>query len=335
MSLTSLTKSFFLHRIRALNKSISIAKKVFTFSVFVIISLTIASCGTTTVTHTAVVVDKNVIPIIKRPILVAHTSDGTVSYRTDGAGSPLVLIMGYSGSMDAWMPTFVDTLAKYHEVIIFDNAGIGQTSMPNGTLTIGKMAQQTNALIRYLHLNKPDVLGWSMGGMIAQALAINYPNDVNHLILAATLPGNGHATSPSMSTVAQLTNTSASNALNLLNLLFPKNQSAWTTKYIEALSKFPNFYVADKTVTTAQFNALALWSFAKDPSGFKLKSIKAQTLIADGSDDQLIPQANSKYMHSAIKNSKLIFYPDAGHGFLFQDQNKFIPLLLNFLNNNN
>lgn len=299
-----------------------------------ILSALLCACGTSAPTSETLPLKKSITSITNVPITVANTSDGKVSYRIDGSGSPLILIMGYSGSMDAWMPSFVNELAQYYRVIIFDNSGIGGTSLPSGTLTIGKMATQTNALIKYLHLDKPDVLGWSMGGMIAQALAINYPNDVNHLILAATLPGNGHAVGPSMSVISALTNTTASNVLNLLNLLFPKNQSKWATKYIEAISKYPHFYIATPAVTSEQFNALALWSFGKDPSGLKLKNIKAKTLIADGLNDQLIPQSNSKYMHSVIKGSKLVFYPDAGHGFLFQDQNKFVPVVLNFLSGN-
>src|ERR1700722_8855019 len=106
------------------------------------------------------------------PIQVAQTSDGAVSYRSDGTGAPLVMIMGLSGSQDAWPPALVNALAKHHRVIIFDNAGIGQTAMPPGTLTISAMADQTAALIQSLNLDQPEVLGWSMGGMIAQALAI-------------------------------------------------------------------------------------------------------------------------------------------------------------------
>src|ERR1700722_9700456 len=98
------------------------------------------------------------------PIQVAQTSDGAVSYRSDGTGTPLVMIMGLSGSQDAWPHTLVNALAKHHRAIIFDNAGIGQTAMPPGTLTISAMADQTAALIDTLNLGQPEGLGWSMGG---------------------------------------------------------------------------------------------------------------------------------------------------------------------------
>ena len=314
-----------------MNNRFNLNKRLALGLICLVLSVVLVSCSSNKASVTPTTKPKPILPIVDSPILVAHTTDGTVSYRVDGNGPSLVLIMGYSGSMDAWMPTFVDTLAQTHRVVIVDNAGIGQTSLPSGTLTMGKMAAQTNALIQYLKLNKPDVLGWSMGGMIAQALAINYPQDVNHLILAATLPGNGHAAAPTGSAITALTSPSSNNIVALLNLLFPPNQKIWQEKFVEGISKYPHFYVATSSVDAMQFNALANWAFAKDRSGLDIKKIKAKTLIADGTEDQLIPQSNDKYLHSAIKGSKLVFYPDAGHGFLFQDQNQFVPLINNFL----
>jgi pimeloyl-ACP methyl ester carboxylesterase len=111
-------------------------------------------------------------------VQVAHTALGTVGYRVIGSGPPLILIMGYAGTMETWEPQFVDTLAKRNRVVIFDNAGIGSTQALASPLTIDAMADQTSALIDALGLGRPDVLGWSMGGMIAQALAVLHPDQV-------------------------------------------------------------------------------------------------------------------------------------------------------------
>ena len=131
------------------------------------------------------------VSIISAPVRVAHTTMGAVGYRVLGSGPPVVLIMGYGGTMEAWDPEFVDALSQHHRVVIFDNAGIGDTSSLSTPLTIDAMANQTSALIDTLGLGKPDVLGWSMGGMIAQALAVEHPSQVGRLVLCATFPGTG------------------------------------------------------------------------------------------------------------------------------------------------
>ena len=102
--------------------------------------------------------------IVSVPVRLARTADGVVGYREFGAGPPLVLITGYSGTMEDWDPRFVDALAQHYRVVMLDNAGIGRTSKPPGPLTIDAMADQTSALIDALHLGRSNVLGWSMGG---------------------------------------------------------------------------------------------------------------------------------------------------------------------------
>ena len=133
--------------------------------------------------------------VVSAPVRIAHTRLGAVGYRAVGSGPPLVLIMGYSGTMEVWDPRLVHALARHNRVVMFDNAGVGRTQPLHGeqtaTLTIDAMADQTSALIGTLGLGRPDVLGWSMGGMIAQALAVLHPAQVRRLVLCATYPGTG------------------------------------------------------------------------------------------------------------------------------------------------
>ena len=133
--------------------------------------------------------------VLTAPVHVVRTTDGTVAYRELGSGPALLLIIGADASMDDWPPSFVDALAAHHEVVVFDNAGVGRTSAVSATasLSITAMASQTSALISALRLRRPAVLGWSMGGMIAQALAVSHPAQVSRLILAATAVGTGKA----------------------------------------------------------------------------------------------------------------------------------------------
>jgi hypothetical protein len=141
------------------------------------------------------------VSVASAPVRTADTADGKVAYRILGAGPPLVLIMGYSGTMEVWDRRFVDALAEHYRVVIFNNAGSGRTQALPAPLTIDAMADQTSALIQTLGLRRPDVLGWSMGSMIAQALTVLHPTQVRRLILCATYPGNGTTAQPSQQAI--------------------------------------------------------------------------------------------------------------------------------------
>ena len=119
--------------------------------------------------------------VVNAPVRTLTTPLGTVGYRSVGSGPPLLLITGYTGTMESWDPRFVDTLAEHHRVLLIDNAGIGATSALASPLSIDAMANQTSAFLRALGVARTDVLGWSMGGMIAQALAVLHPSQVRRL----------------------------------------------------------------------------------------------------------------------------------------------------------
>jgi pimeloyl-ACP methyl ester carboxylesterase len=292
-----------------------------------------ASTGATATTATTVIATPSTlaasaVSIVRAPVLVAHTSDGAVGYRVVGAGPPLVMIMGYSGSMDAWQPSFVDALGRAHRVVIFDNAGIGHTTALPAPLTIREMADQTAALIEALHLGPTDVLGWSMGGMIAQAVAVLHPSLVRRLVLCATLPGNGKATAPSAAAGRSLTHPTG-NAI--LASLFPKNQRAAEKAYVDGIIGYPHFYLPGAAVDKLQLATLAPWLRGKTAPGRLIGTISVPTLVADGLDDVLVPTANDSELHTVIKDSQLRLYPDAGHAFLFQDEQQFVPAVETFL----
>ncbi len=174
--------------------------------------------------------------IATAPVKVAVTPRGAVAYRSVGSGPPLVLIMGFGASMEDWSPTFVDDLARTHRVVIFNNAGIGK-STALAKVTISGMADQTSALIGALKLGRADVLGWSMGGMIAQALVVRHPNRVRRLVLAATQPGTGTAKRPSKQAAEALAEATAT-AEGFFAALFPPEQSAARRAYAAGIERY-------------------------------------------------------------------------------------------------
>lgn len=268
--------------------------------------------------------------VVTAAVSTVQTKLGMVGYRELGSGPPLVLIMGYAGTMEIWDPRFVDALARRYTVVTFDNAGIGYTQALPSPLTIDAMARQTSALIEALGLRRPYVLGWSMGGMIAQALAVLHPSLVRRLVLCATLPGNGKATFPSAAASAALEDPAKSKG-GVLGLLFPADHAVAAAVYTKQILEFPHFYLAPSVVTTAQLGALGSWLVGKEAAGKHIDRIAVPTLVADGLKDELVPTANDRELAHVIKSSSLALYPDSGHGFLFQYEGRFLLRLEAFL----
>src|SRR3954469_15669775 len=140
------------------------------------------------------------------PTKVVKIGKQKVGYRTFGSGRPLVMIMGLGGTMGSWDPTFLDALAAGgHRIVLLDNEGVGRTTRLPGTLTIRRMGDTTAGLIKRLRLKRPDVAGWSMGGLIAQSLAVRHPKSLRRLVLLATAPGDGKAKAGSPAAINALT----------------------------------------------------------------------------------------------------------------------------------
>ena len=262
------------------------------------------------------------------PIRVVRTSAGTVAYRELGTGPALLLITGADASMDGWPPSFVDALAAHHKVVVFDNAGVGRTSAVSAPalLSITAMASQTSALISALRLRHPAVLGWSMGGMIAQALAVTHPAQVSRLILAATAAGTGKALPLPPYTAAVFSLSPAKQAA----VLFPANQAAAARAYLSSIQQYPGSYGPSAATSRSQVRAVQRWLAGQDPAGRLAGDIRVPTLVAGGTRDQFMPVANDRLLARTVPGAKLLLFDDAGHAFWAQDAASFIRAVETF-----
>ncbi len=266
--------------------------------------------------------------VLTAPIRVARTFDGTVAYRELGSGPALLLITGADATMDGWPPSFVDALAAHHTVVVFDNAGVGRTSAVSApaSLSVTAMAGQTSALISALRLRRPAVLGWSMGSMIAQALAVSHPAQVSRLILAASAVGNGKAVPlPPFATVSGLS------PAEVVARLFPENQAAAVRAYLGAIEQYPGFYEVSAATFHSQYVAAERWLAGQDAVGRLVGDIRVPTLVADGTLDTFTGPVNARLLASSVPGAKLLLFDDAGHAFLFQDIAGFIRAAEAFL----
>jgi pimeloyl-ACP methyl ester carboxylesterase len=265
--------------------------------------------------------------VLTAPVQVVRTSDGTVAYRELGSGPALLLITSAGVTMDDWPPSFIDTLAAHHTVVVFDNAGVGRTAAVSApdSLSITAMANQTSALISALRLRRPAVLGWSMGGMIAQALAVSHPAQVSRLILAATAAGTGKARP-----IPQPTVTEFRDPARVVAGLFPTNQGA-ARAYLNAILQYPGFYTESAATYHSQYLAVQRWVAGQDEAGPLVRDIRVPTLVADGTRDQFIGAANDRLLASSVPGAKLLLFDDAGHAFMFQDATRFIRAVETFI----
>ena len=266
--------------------------------------------------------------VVDAPVKVAHTAAGPVGYREVGAGSPLLLITGFGASIDSWQPAFVAALAADHQVVALDNAGVGQTAGLPAPVSITAMANQTSALISTLRLGRVAVLGWSMGGMIAQALAVLHPAQVSRLVLAATQPGTGHARPVPAAAAAAVV---SSNPAELLAVLFPPSAAAAARAYVAGILRYPDYYQAPRNAVATQSLAVQTWIAGDDGAGPRFGQVRLPVLVADGTLDQLDPSPNDRALAASVPGAKLLLYPGAGHAFLFQDAASFLPAVERFL----
>lgn len=265
------------------------------------------------------------------PVRTVKAGEGRIGYRSFGRGRPLVMITGLAGTIDTWMPSFVDALARRHRVIVFDNPGVGRTTPSRGPLTISGMARDTASLIAALRLRRPDVLGWSMGGMVAQALARTRPRLVRRLVLCASAPGDGSATLPTPDALQVLTGDFA-DTNPLLGLLFPPARSAWKNRFLVSLLAYHHpEYVASPAVVRQQLAASATWLTGRDAASGPLGRLRLPVLIGAGALDRALPIANDRRLRAGLPDARLYVYRGAAHGFFFQEQRSFVPLVLRFL----
>ncbi len=289
-------------------------------------SLGVTACGDDEPSKRGATAPAPAVSVAKTPVMVADTERGAVGYRSVGSGPALVMIMGFGSSMEDWDPTFVDTLARTHRVVIFDNAGIGKSDPTAAELSISKMADQTSALIEALKLGQADVLGWSMGGMIAQALTARHPDQVRRLVLAATWPGNGEAREDRSKAPP-----ADASAEEFIAALYPDNQTAAVKLYNDGLASYAERSTLPDAIYGAQRAAINGWLAGKEVAGKRFEAISVPTLVAGGAEDRLNPIYNTRRLAQLVAGSELKVYDNAGHAFLFQPDTNYVARVNEFL----
>jgi pimeloyl-ACP methyl ester carboxylesterase len=276
-------------------------------------------------------------------VVIAYTdaptrtvSAGGVSYayRELGpkTGVPVVLLTHLAAVLDNWDPRVVDGIAAQHRVIAFDNRGVGASTGKTPD-TIEAMAADAVTFIRALGLEKVDLLGFSMGGMIAQVIAREQPQLVRKMILAGTGPAGGEG-------IKNVTKISHLDTVRALVTLQDPKQFLFFTRTANGRRAGKEFLARLKERTGNRDKAISIRSYLTQLKAIHrwgletpadLSAIGQPVLVVNGESDRMVPAKNSSDLARRLPDSDLVIYPDAGHGGIFQFHEQFAGKALEFL----
>src|SRR5262252_6592120 len=262
----------------------------------------------------------------------------TYAYRRfgEGPGLPLLCLQHFTGTLDNWDPAVTDPLASGREVILFDSTGVGRSSGKVPT-TVGGMATHALDFLDGLGLDSCDVLGFSLGGMVAQQMALDRPSIFRRMILVGTAPRGGedimHLEKPSLA--RYLGDPTLKGYAVLQKIFFAPTPSSQTAggAFIERLAQRNEDLdtASGPDVAAAQMAAFREWEQSTQPRFADLKAIDHPTLVINGIHDEMIPVSNSYRLSENLPNALLLVFPDSGHGSLFQFHESFTRHVAAFL----
>ena len=242
---------------------------------------------------------------------------GKIAHRRIGTGRPLLILNGSAATSADWDPSFIDGLASFNELILLDNRGIGG-SIDNGQpFDIAQLADDAAHVMKALGFEHTSVLGWSMGGFIAQALALRHPHRIDKLILLSTDSGGPDTDRASPAVWSQLIDTSGTpheQAHRLLFLLFPGDVAESLYRQFGEIVAAARAQLSPELVKR-QAAAMDAWH---NGVVSRLREIVVPVLIASGTQDVVIPPSNSLKLVNAIPGAWLAQFPHGGHAFTAQ-----------------
>jgi pimeloyl-ACP methyl ester carboxylesterase len=269
---------------------------------------------------------------------VMATNGERYAYRRFGSGPglPLLFLQHFTGTLDNWDPAVADPLANGREVILFDNAGVGRSSgvVPDN---VAAMAEHAFAFLDALGIAICDILGFSLGGLVAQQIASDRSAAVRRLVLVGTAPRGGedimNLAKPALASTFSDPTLSQYDRLPKLFFTPSETSQAAARDFISRLRLRKNDRepASGPAVAQPQLKALHAWQDFEGERFADLRRIRQPVLVVNGVCDLMIPVANSYRLAENLPNAVLTTYPDAGHGSLFQYPAPFVRQVAAFL----
>ena len=259
------------------------------------------------------------------PTQFLQANGHSYAYRRFGSGPglPVLFLQHFTGTLDNWDPAVTDPLASRREVILFDNAGVGRSTgdVPE---TIAGMAEHTRVFLDGLGIRTCDVVGYSLGGMVALQMVQDRPSVFRRMILVGTAPRGGedimHLEKPSLAKHLQDPTNKGYDVLKKIFFTASPASQAAAEAFVRRLAqrKDDRDPLPGPNVASAQIAAFREWEEPKGERFAELRAIHHPALVVNGVQDEMIPVSNSYRLSENLGNAVLLTYPDAGHGSLFQ-----------------
>jgi len=251
-----------------------------------------------------------------------------IYYEIHGQGKPLVMIMGIRRNAEWWYAQ-IPSFSKHFKVIVFDNRGAGRSEMPRMDYSIRLFAEDTAKLMETLNINSAHLLGISMGGYIAQELAINYPDKIKNMILGCTSCGGERAVLMSQDNMKKFSDIKGLTPKDILRM----NMKIYFSD--EFIQKYPNkieefIDISLRYAQTPEFFERQFAACLKHDTADRLDRISAPTMILAGDDDPLVPPENSKILKELMPASELYYFKGLRHCFFIEDADRFNQKAIDF-----
>ncbi len=259
--------------------------------------------------------------------------DISIYYEIHGKGEPLLLIMGYGQNSGHWFSQ-IPGLSQEYRVVAFDNRGTGRSDKPDVPYTMQMLAEDVSGLLEALAIDAAHVYGVSMGGMIAQELALRYPDKVISLILGCTTPGGPNSILADAETLNFLFDTDRRKRLTQEEDARETLPYLFTQEFMDKNPKLMDAVVA----SMLEYDVTPIHGYQRQGEAImrfnayaRLTEIKVPTLVIAGTADRLIPVENSRLLASRIPDAELVILEDVGHGFFTEALEEASKAVLDFL----
>lgn len=253
-------------------------------------------------------------------VRTASTARGNFAYYRFGKGSPIVLVTGFRATLANWNAYFVGALAQHHDVIVFDNRGIGGSPPVDGGYRVEDLADDTAALIASLGLKDVTLLGWSMGGEIVQQTALRHPDRIGRMVLMSTLPPGSSSTPVDARTLDVLGGDGPDHLRRVMAVLFPQGEVDRAMRcFVPDMFKPRDYTVPSISAPVVAAQQRLLQSWYRDEAALdRLRALRLPTLVLTGTVDTVVSPGNAGVLADALNGARLTGVQQGGHAMMYQ-----------------